>query len=148
MVQGKVWGMQNVWGQQRCNWYSSFLLYIRKIEHSPCALHQDQLYNLLSLLGEFVMHSSIKVKTQLFLCSQASSSTFLSVFIVSYPLTAKPHILYKKLPSVRIIMALYCCFMRQQQTVIVCSCRMVVPTNCSCLPLFSKPLCHCSANKL
>ena len=70
-----------------------------------CVLPQDQFYNLLSLLGEFVMHSSIKVKTQLFLYSEASSSAFLSAFIVSYPLTANPHILYKQLPSVRIIMA-------------------------------------------
>jgi len=122
----------------------SFSLHVRKNEHSPCALHQDQFYNLLSLLGEFVMHSSINVKTQLFLCSEASSITFLSPFIASYPRTAKtPHLLqttticknYYGTPLH------YCCFLRQQQTVIFCPCRMLVPTNCGCLPLFSEPLC-------
>jgi len=142
--------MQNVWDNSGAVGTVSFPLHVRKNEHSPCALHHNQLYKMLSLLGEFVMHSSIKVKTQLFLYSQASSSTFLSAFIVSYPLTAKtPHLVQTTTTSQNYygMPLLYCCFMRQQQTVIVCPCRMVVPTNCSCLPLFSEPLCHCSANK-
>lgn len=83
----------------------SFPLHVRKNEHSPLCPSSGSVLQFVVLLGEFVMHSFIKVKTQLFLYSEASSSAFLSAFIVSYTLTANPHILYKQLPSVRIIMA-------------------------------------------